>query len=301
MSMKRVMMFLLVLATPASAESMAFNRDCLGCACWFEGGEIRERPAPEALLVGDLSPFIRFFHQRRDLLRDAVVIADVAVLRSFPSQVLSGLPNTQLTNQVEQALIAGRGCFQIIYDHQLADLRRYRALVLAGCAAMGDEQLDHIRRYVATGGRLCAIGPVATRDAWNRPRPKPALDDLPASRVARCSANDDPLAAVRRACDNALSLEVDGPHGLCAELTQQPGRRMLHLVNYRGDQPARDVRVRLRLPAGRRPKSVTLASPEHAADRPLPFREQEGVVTFTVPEGRVYEIALVGLNNVTVK
>jgi hypothetical protein len=68
---------------------------------------------------------------------------------------------------------------------------------------------------------------------------------------------------------------------------------MLHLVNYHGDQPARNVGVRLRLPAGRRANSVILASPEHAADQQLAFREQEGMVPFTVPEVRVYEIAVV--------
>jgi len=277
------------------AESMAFNRDCLGCVCWFEYGEPFEYPGSKALMAGDLGPSIRFFHQRRDLLADAQVVADAAVLRSFPSQVFGGAKVAQLTNEVEPALIAGRACFQILYDQQLGDLGRYRALVLAGCVAMGDEQAEQIRRYVSAGGRLCVIGPVATHDAWNRPRAKAALDDLPASQVVRVSAGDDPLAAVRRTCGDEVSLEVGGPHGLCCELVEQPGRRMVHLVNYRGDQSAREVRVQVRLPAGKRAKSVLLASPEHADGRELSFQEQGGAVTFTVPEVRTYEIAVVGL------
>lgn len=277
------------------AESMAFNRDCLGCVCWFEYGQTFDYPGSKALMADNLGPSIRFFRGRRDLFRDADVIADVAVLRSFPSQVFAGTEAGQLTNRVEQTLIANRACFQILYDHQLADLGRYRALVLAGCTAMSDEQAEQIRRYVDAGGRLCVIGPVATHDAWNRPRKKPALDDLSASRVVRISPQDDPLAAVRRACDDAVSLEVDGPHGLCAELTQQPGRRMVHLVNYRGDQPARNIPAKLRLPEGRRVKSVVLASPEHSEDRELTFQQQGNTVTFHVPEIRVYEIAVVKL------
>lgn len=277
------------------AESMAFNRDCLGCVCWFEYAEPYDYPGSKALMAADLGPSIRFFHQRRDLLRDAEVIADVAVLRSFPSQVFAGATNAQLTNQVEQALIANRGAFQIIYDHQLDALSRYRVLVLAGCVAMGDRQLEQIRRYVDAGGRLCVVGPAATHDAWNRPRAKSGLDDLPAERVVRIGAQDDPLAAVRRACDNAPSVEVDGPHGLCAEFTQQPGRRLVHLVNYRGGEPAREVGIRLRLPVGSRAKSARLAGPEHAADQTLPLEEQGGVVTLTVPEVRVYEIVVLEL------
>lgn len=275
------------------AESMAFNRDCLGCVCWFEYGETFDHPGSQALMAEDLRPSIRFFHERRDLLRDATVIADVAVLRNFPSQVFGGTEVAQLTNNAEQALIAGRACFQIIYDHQLADLGRYRVLVLAGCIALSDEQVEQIRQYVRSGGHLCVIGPLATHDAWNQPREKPTLDELPSSQVIRISPQDDPLAAVRQACGNTPSLDLDGPTALCVELTEQPGRRMLHLVNYRDDQPARDARVRLRLPDGRLAKSVLLASPEHPAGRELPFHQQAGSVTFTVPEVRVYEIAVV--------
>jgi hypothetical protein len=132
-----------------------------------------------------LEPYIRFFHKRRDLLRDARVVADAAVLRSFPSQVFGGPMFSQLTSRAENLLIENRGCFQIVYDHQLADLSRYRALVLAGCVAMSDEQVARVRKYVAAGGRLCVIGPLATHDGWMMPRDKPALDDLPAAAVVR--------------------------------------------------------------------------------------------------------------------
>jgi hypothetical protein len=66
------------------AESMAFNRDCLGCVCWFEYGKIVAKPGSTNPTSPALGPFIRFFHTRRDLLRESRVVADVAVLRSFP-------------------------------------------------------------------------------------------------------------------------------------------------------------------------------------------------------------------------
>jgi len=277
------------------AESMAFNHDCLGCVCWFEYAEPYDHPGSKALMAADLAPSIRFFHRRRDLLRDATVIADVAVLRSFPSQVFAGAPGAQLTHRVEQALIAQRAAFQIIYDHQLDDLRRYRALVLAGCTALSDRQLEQVRRYVDAGGRLCVVGPAATHDVWNRPRTRPGLDDLPPERVVRVAAQDDPLAAIRQVCGHAPTVEVAGPHGLAAEFTQQPGRRLVHLVNYRSGEPAREVGLRLQLPAGSRVKSARLASPEREADAALPFQQQDGAVTLTVSEVRVYEIVVLEL------
>jgi Glycosyl hydrolase-like 10 len=284
------------------AESMAFNLDCLGCICWFEYGKIVAMPgSPESMLLA-LEPYVRFFHKRHDLLRGASVVADVAVLRSFPSQAFGGPKYSGLTSRVEELLVESRGCFQIIHDHQLDDLKRYHALVLAGCVALGDRQIEAIRRYVAGGGRVCVIGPLATHDQWMRPRPKPALDDLPASAVVRAAETDDLVAAIGKACSGAPSLSISAgdhralPAGLCAELTQQSARRLVHLVNYRSDGPVRDLALEVRLPSGSRAKAVTLASPDRRDDRSVEFQQESGKVRFTVPEVKVYEIAVVELD-----
>ncbi len=80
---------------------------------------------------------------------------------------------------------------------------------------------------------------------------------------------------------------------LRAELTEQPRRRMVHLVNYRTDAPARQVAVALRLPAGCRAKSAVLAGPDHPADLPLTMTQDGDVVHVAVPEVKVYEIVVV--------
>ncbi len=274
------------------AESMAFNQDCLGCVCWFEYGELTALPGSKAPVSPALAPFIRFFHTRRDLFRDTRVVADVAVLRSFPSQVFADPKHAQLTSRVEQSLIDNHIPFQIIYNEQLANLSHYRALILAGAVALSDAHLRHIREYVNSGGRLCLIGPAATHDEWLFPRPAPALADLPASQVVQTTENDDILSAVRRACDNQLTLSIPSDPGLACELTEQPGRRLVHLVNYRPD-PVKAVAVSVRLGPGHRAKSVTLVSPERQNDISLPFRAHEGCMEFSVPEVKVYEIAVV--------
>ena len=214
---------------------------------------------------------------------------------------------------VEDLLIENRRCFQILHDHQLGDLSRYRALVLAGCAALSDFHVEQIRRFVAQGGRLCAIGPLATHDQWMIPRGEPALDDLPAAAVVRVAEADDWLAAIDRACgERSLSVGAvtssptgqtqaagatpEAPPGLCAELTEQAQRRLVHLVNYRSDGPIREVAVTVQIPQGRRVRTVTLASPDRNADYTVPFAEQAGSVRFTVPEVAVYEIAVVDFN-----
>jgi hypothetical protein len=275
------------------AESMAFNRDCLGCICWFEYGKIVARPGSNEPMSEALASFIRFFHSHRDLLRNADAVADVAVLRSFASQVFGGPDSARLTYQAEQALIENRVAFQIIYDCHLNDLNRYRALVLAGCIALSDEQIEQIGQYVRSGGRLCIVGQAATHDQWLRPREKPALKNLPSTGVVRIEANGDVVGAVRRACDDRLSISIEAESGVCAELTEQPGRRLAHLVNYRSGAPAENFSISLRLPAGRRVTGVTLVSPERESDLELDFGQQNGMAIFRVPQVHTYEIAVV--------
>jgi len=67
----------------------------------------------------------------------------------------------------------------------------------------------------------------------------------------------------------------------------------VHLVNYRADLAATNVAVRVRVPAGKQAKAVTLANPERSTDLEIPFTQEAEVVAFTVPEVTVYEIAVV--------
>ena len=282
-----------------AAESMAFNLDCLGAICWFEYGEIVEKPGEHKPMSPALGPFVSFFHKRRDLLRKTQVVADVAVFRSFPSMQFGPAKTARLPGAFEDTLITNHGAFQLVFDQQLDELSRWPVLGMPGCVALSDAQVKHIRRYVSKGGRLCVIGPLATHNEWMFPRPKPALDDLPPDRVVRVAEQGDWLDAFRRACEGRLSLSVTSASpdtrldGLGAELTGQPGRRLVHLVNYRSESPVKDIALRVALPKGRAAKTVILASPEHDADLTLPFRQEPGAVTFTVPAVGTYEIAVV--------
>ncbi len=277
------------------AESMAFNLDCLGCVCFFEYGIVRRRPyTPEGVLPESM-PMIRFYKERRDLFREGRVVADVAVLRSFPSQVFGDAATALLADRVEQALIENRVPFQIVGERNLDDLGRYAVLALPGCAALSDRQIAQIRRYVAEGGRLCAFGPAATHDEWMRPRREPGLGELPADRVVDADASADFLEAIRRACGRTFSLEVAGVDeiGLCAELIEQPARRLVHLVNYRSEGAVQNVDVRVRLPQGREAVGVCLAAPGRPDALDVPFEQHGDVVGFRVPRVDVYEVALV--------
>ena len=277
------------------AEAMAFNLDCLGCICWFEYGQIVKAPGVKVPLDPATAPFVKFFHDRRDLFWGAEVVADAAVLRSYASHAFGGPEVGARTMHVEQALIERPAAFQIIHDHQLADLDRYRVLVLAGCPALSARHVEQIRGYVARGGRLLIAGEAGTHNEWMEPRPAPAFDDLQdAARVMRIKPEDDVVAALGTILDGrpTLNLSCDSMPGVCAEVTRQPDRWLVHLVNYR-PEPAKDVRVELNLgPA--RPASVRLASPGRDKEIELVFTTG-GAVSFTVPQLGVYEVVIVNL------
>jgi len=275
------------------AESMAFNLDCLGCICWFEYGKIVTSPgSKQAMNVEQLTPFIKFFNNRRmELLKDVVVIADVAILRSFPSQVFADAKYAALNYKVEQDLIENRIPFQIVYDCHLSDLEKYRVLVLSGCVAMSDANINYIRDFVKSGGRLCIIGQAAVYDNWLIKRKSNAFDNLPKSNIVRIEQDGDFLKAIKQCNGKDFSLSIKAPPGLCAELTEKSNLRLVHLVNYRDDGPVKNVRVQLRLPAESKADSVTLASPGRCSDIRTAFTQAGNLVTFEIPSVDVYEIA----------
>jgi len=166
-------------------------------------------------------------------------------------------------------------------------------LVLAGCVAMSDEQIEQVRRYAAGGGRVVLLGPVATHDEWLTPRKTPALQDLPDTRSARVENVSDLAPTLGTLLQTPPSLMVNGPQGLYAELTEQAGRRLVHLVNYKTDAPARSVEVRVQLPAGKRAKGATLARPGYEKDRDLEIREEENAIKCVVPAIEIYGILVV--------
>jgi hypothetical protein len=276
-----------------AAEAMAFNLDCLGCICWFEYGKLVARPGSDRPVSTNLAPYVGFYTAHRELFCQSKAVADVGVLRSFASEVYADPKWAQLTAKMEESLIDHRVPFQIIYDQQMKDLHRYRVLVLAGCIALSDSQIKRLRDYVRSGGHMCIIGPVATQDEWLRPRSKPVLQDMPPARLVRLSQSDDCAATVQGACGGRPSLFIDAPTGLCAELAEQSGRRLVHLVNYRADAAATNVAVTIRLPPGTRGQAVRLMSPEHTESMELVSEQRSDCISFQIPRVNVYEVAVV--------
>jgi hypothetical protein len=282
--------------TPVSmAESMAFNSDCLGMVCGFEDGKIVSPGPGKEFKIEEVVPYIKFYKNRRTLFRDAKVISDIAVLRSFPSQVFSDPENAHLTSKVEQYCIDERVPFQIVYDAQLANLEGYRVLALAGCVALSNDQVQQILKFVDRGGRLCVIGPVATYNEWMVSRSGDVFDNVASDRIVRVDADGDIGKALLQSLDGQYAASVTARKGLFAEYTSVTGQLLVHLVNFRPEEPVKNVSVNMIVPKGKKVSRVSIASPDEKADRTIKFSKKGNAISFTVPEVSTYSVAIVEL------
>lgn len=146
------------------AESLAFNQTIS-----FAGSDP---------LTPEMLRYIDFYRKHRGLYNGTRDDATVALLRSHPS-ITYHQSNVQLSAILtEQALIEAKVPFVLIFDEHLADLSKYKVLVLPDTECLSDQQLDSIRRYVAQGGGLVATGLTGLYDEWRRLRVRPGLAGL---------------------------------------------------------------------------------------------------------------------------
>jgi hypothetical protein len=159
-----------ILLTPFSenpvaiAESLAFNQTI---------GYAGEDPIHPALLK-----YIAFYRTNRDLFTATEDVASVAVLRSYPSITYHNMSAQLAAVLVEQALIQTRIPFDLIFDEHLANLSKYKVLILPDSECLSDAQLSFIRRFVEQGGSLLVTGPAGLYDEWHRLRVEPGLVGL---------------------------------------------------------------------------------------------------------------------------
>ena len=151
------------------AESMAFNRQCLGDV----GGTLAGYDLPR-----DQQDYINFYRRNFDHYRDVDNIADVAVLHSYASMGYNNDRPAVSTMLFEQALIQAKVPFDLIFDDNLKNLSRYRVLVLADQECLNDEKLDLIRKFVEQGGGLVATELSTLLTEWRLRRPTFGLQDL---------------------------------------------------------------------------------------------------------------------------
>jgi hypothetical protein len=143
-----------------AAETMAYNPNSL------------TSPA------NSLQKYVTFYRTQFEHYGNTKSIADVAILRSFPSMAYSNYSTHQSTILFEQVLIQCKIPFDIIFDENLKDLSKYSVLILANQECLTDEQIGLIREFVRKGGGLVATENSSLYDDWRRKRDSFGLKDL---------------------------------------------------------------------------------------------------------------------------
>lgn len=205
-------------STLQMSESMAFGQQCMGD---LGIGTMDEK------LPADQRRYVDFFHDQFDYYKDVENIADVAVLYSYASMGFNNDRPAVSFMLYTQALIQAKVPFEIIFNEQLKDLSKYRALVLADQECLSNEQMDTIREYVKQGGGLVATEQTSLYTPWRLRRPDFGLKDLFGVKAAggsgRGSQPDLEIPAVQNRIGRG---RVSYVAAVKAAIAKPPGARM---------------------------------------------------------------------------
>jgi hypothetical protein len=147
------------------AVHMAFNPQKLVPGFGYAGGPSAE--GAERLFTPE-AEFFREYNER--YYTDTAAVADVAVLRTWPSMAYSVVGTLVPTILVEQVLIQHKVPFDIISDDEIGKIGRYGAIILAGQECLSKKWVDRLTEYVRGGGTVVFTGNTADYNEFRETR-----------------------------------------------------------------------------------------------------------------------------------
>ena len=122
-------------------------------------------------LAHTITPIMEFYREYRDRYYTGTeMVADVAVLRNWPSMAYSINATYVPATLMEQVLIQHKVPFDLIFEEQLDRIKRYSAVILAGQECVGDAQAETLLKYVRNGGTLVVAGNTGQYNEWRERR-----------------------------------------------------------------------------------------------------------------------------------
>ncbi len=247
------------------------------------------------------SGYLRFPRRHPDLYAPREALADVALVFPRQSILAGGRGSMDAFRSAGKALIDAHVLVDVLVDERLTAerLTAHRAAVLPRAAVLTDEQIEALDRFSAAGGRVIAFGAsgVERPDGTGREAPSSWLQVGGTNAAAVMEAFDAGGSFARCAIDAPWTLRVCG--------FREPGRRILHFVNFNRDEeagksvkgaaaecsvPAEDVRVRLVLAPGEQARRIRSYSPDRESVARVPFSQCGDRLEFAVPRVEVYEV-----------
>ena len=145
----------------AMAEALSFNQTL---------GFVGQDPLSPKMLQ-----YMDFYRKNRDLFAGTRDVATVALLRSYPSIAYHNAHAQLSAILMEQVLIQSRIPFDLIFDEQMADLSKYKVIILPDSECLSDRQVAALEQFVKDGGGLVATEQAGLYDEWHRVRLQPGL------------------------------------------------------------------------------------------------------------------------------
>ena len=231
-----------------------------------------EDPAGYKTLV----QYTQFRNQHDSLYEKTVPLADVGLILPRQSAMAGSPQSFDDFRDLGQALMEEQVLLDVVADHNLTSerLSQYPVIILPSSVKLTDPEKEVINRYQKNGGLLFSNG-----DA------KEYADQV------RTSGGTD----------------IEAPWTMRAAAYTQGDRAILHLVNYDRDEgeskeertskpynerpiPAKNVRVKFRLPKKRDVSSVKIYTPKEQGPKDLAFEIVDDRVVFTIPQISVYAV-----------
>jgi hypothetical protein len=250
--------------------------------------------------------------------------AEVALV--FPRQTvhLGDDGPVESFRQLGAALLDAHILFDVLADENIAAerLSQYAAIVLPNTRALEQAQGHLLTAWGRDGGLLVAAGECASVDLDGQPRPTGLTAVLGLSQVKDRQAlgaglirllpadREKVVETLRDDTPTRLS-RLDGSWMVRANAYAQPGRILLHLVNYNRDESedgspslerplaVGDLSADLRLPREASVESVVFLSPDDdpavssGAECTLDFTQSGDRVRFRIPTMLVYALIVV--------
>lgn len=114
--------------------------------------------------------FFRFYHDR--YYTRTTNVADVAILRNWPSMAYSINAAYLPATLMEQVLIQHKIPFDLLFDEEFTNLDRYKEVILAGQECVSDAQVKQLLDYVRRGGTLVITDNTGQFNDWREERHK---------------------------------------------------------------------------------------------------------------------------------
>ena len=160
---------------------------------------------------------------------DTESVADVAVLRTWPSMAYSIVATLVPTILMEQVLIQHKIPFDLIFDEQMDRIGRYRAVILPGQESLSQAWVDKLTAYAQSGGTVLFTDNTADYNDWRETRvtnPLLALMGLPSrQRLPRGEEDESPSRPRARLLSDLRQSGREGKDGLysgdCAGLDRE--------------------------------------------------------------------------------